>query len=92
MNLDLLKHIDLPGFLGRHYGLRVNGNGAALCPFHYQWEALPDEGAREIITSAVDEYIDTDLIREADEEAEAFAKEWESKLEAVLDKIEQEQT
>jgi RecA/RadA recombinase len=34
MNLDLLKHIDLPGFLGRHYGLRVNGNGAALCPFH----------------------------------------------------------
>jgi len=34
MNLDLLKQVDLPAFLGRHYGIKVNGNGAALCPFH----------------------------------------------------------
>ena len=34
MNLDLLKQIDLAGFLELHYGIRVASNGAALCPFH----------------------------------------------------------
>jgi hypothetical protein len=34
MNLDLLKTIDLAGFIDRHYGIRTNGHGAALCPFH----------------------------------------------------------
>ena len=58
----------------------------------YQWEALPDEGAKEIITTAMEKYVDPDLINEVDEEAEEFAKEWEAKLEAVLDKFEQEKT
>ena len=34
MNLDQLKAIDLAGFLYRHYGLRANGSGLVLCPFH----------------------------------------------------------
>ena len=34
IELDRLKALDLPGFLERHYGIRVNGNGAAVCPFH----------------------------------------------------------
>lgn len=34
MNLDQFKAIDLQGFLFRHYGLRTNGGGVALCPFH----------------------------------------------------------
>ena len=33
-DLDALKRIDLPGFLSRHYGLKANGRGMALCPFH----------------------------------------------------------
>lgn len=53
----------------------------------YQWEALPDEGAEEIITSAVDEYIDKHIIDEADAEAEAFAEEWREKLEKAIDKL-----
>jgi hypothetical protein len=34
MNLDLLKAIDLAGFLGRHYGIAVDSSGGARCPFH----------------------------------------------------------
>jgi KaiC/GvpD/RAD55 family RecA-like ATPase len=34
MNLEIIKRIDLPGFLGRHYGVTVGPNGAARCPFH----------------------------------------------------------
>jgi len=34
MNLDILKQIDLAGFLGRRYDIHVASNGAALCPFH----------------------------------------------------------
>ncbi|HOW86908.1 MAG TPA: AAA family ATPase [Candidatus Aminicenantes bacterium] len=33
-DLDLLKRVDLPGFVSRHYGLRISNSGAALCPFH----------------------------------------------------------
>lgn len=33
-NLDVIKQIDLAGFLGRHYGIQVGSNGGALCPFH----------------------------------------------------------
>jgi hypothetical protein len=34
IDLAVLKEIDLAGFLTRHYGIRTNGNGSALCPFH----------------------------------------------------------
>lgn len=34
IKFDHLKAIDLPRFLEQHYGIRVNGNGAARCPFH----------------------------------------------------------
>ena len=37
-DLDRLKSIDLAGFLSRHYGIVVNGRGAALCPFHEDGE------------------------------------------------------
>jgi len=53
----------------------------------YQWEALPDDGAREIITAAVERYIDMDLIDEADEDAEEFREKWEGGLNAALNKI-----
>jgi hypothetical protein len=33
-DLNAIKQIDLAGFLGRHYGVHVASNGAALCPFH----------------------------------------------------------
>lgn len=52
----------------------------------YQWEALPDEAAREIITSAVERYIDRYLIEEAESKAKEFEDEWTSKLEAALNK------
>jgi hypothetical protein len=55
----------------------------------YQWEAIPDEGARQIITSAVETYIDPELIDEADDEATAFSDEWRDKLEAAIDTLEQ---
>jgi len=34
INLGELKAIDLTAFLYRHYGLRANGSGLVLCPFH----------------------------------------------------------
>jgi len=58
----------------------------------HQWVALGDAAAREIIAAAMNLYIDTGLIDEADEEADDFAKEWEAKLESILDKFEQEET
>lgn len=39
----------------------------------YQWEALDDTTAGELITSAVSRYVDDDMIAEVDEESEAFA-------------------
>ena len=56
----------------------------------YQWEALPDDAAREIITAAVDEYIDTDLILEARTDAQKFAEGWREKLEIAFDAIKNE--
>jgi hypothetical protein len=50
----------------------------------YQWEALPDEGASEIITMAVRKYIDPDLIEEADEAAREFAEAWRKRIEKIL--------
>jgi len=53
----------------------------------YQWEALPDEGAREIITSAVESYIDPRMVDEAAADADAFRDEWRGKLAEAFDKL-----
>jgi hypothetical protein len=68
-----------------HYGIPENFEKKG-----YQWEALPDEGAKEIITSAIERHIDLDLINEAEEDAEAFAENWKTKLESALDGLEDE--
>ena len=54
----------------------------------YQWEALPDKGAREIITKAVGKYIDTDVIEETNETAEAFQEKWQEKIDKLFDELE----
>ena len=59
-------------------------------PGQYQWEALSDEGAEEIITSAVERYIEPDLIDEAEEDAKEFQEKWEGKLGNALDKLGEE--
>jgi len=45
-NLDTLKAIDLPSFLGRHYGIAVDSHGSARCPFH-------DDGTPSLSVSQV---------------------------------------
>ena len=53
----------------------------------YQWEALDDAAAEEIITTAVEKYIDVDLIDEADEEAEAASDKCAEAVERVLESM-----
>ena len=53
----------------------------------YQWVALEDPAAGEIITSTVAQHIDMNLVDEADEEAEEFAETWREKLENILKKM-----
>lgn len=53
----------------------------------YQWEALPDDAARQIITAAIEEYLDADIIEAVkDEEAEIYA-DWSSKIEEIADEL-----
>ena len=44
-------------------------------PGEYQWEALPDEGAKDIIEAAIDPYVRHDAFEEA-EASEADAEAW----------------
>ena len=44
-------------------------------PGQFQWEALPDEGAREIITTAIDPYVRHDAFEQV-ETLEGEAEEW----------------
>lgn len=37
-------------------------------PGAYQWEALPDDAANQLISTAFEEYVDTDLMHEREEE------------------------
>jgi hypothetical protein len=53
----------------------------------YQWEALDDAAAAEIITDAVGKYIDIDLIDEADAEAEEVAEKCDKIIEEILGKM-----
>lgn len=52
----------------------------------FQWEALSDKAAGEIIRKAVRKYIDPDLIEEADEAAREFAEAWRKRIEKILKK------
>jgi hypothetical protein len=38
-------------------------------PGEYQWEALPDDAAREMIIGAVGRYVDADIIDEVERES-----------------------
>jgi hypothetical protein len=42
----------------------------------YQWEALSDQDAGEIIRESVESHLDTELIEEAQAEAKSAAEEW----------------
>lgn len=53
----------------------------------YQWEALPDKAAGEIITQSIEQYIDSDLIEEVNEEAQEFGESWRSRLEDILEEL-----
>lgn len=54
-------------------------------PGDYQWEALTDQQAGDIITEAVSRYIDVDLVTKAATEAEEMADELEEKLRPVIE-------
>lgn len=46
----------------------------------YQWEALTDKAAGEIIMQSIEKYINLDLIDEANEEAAAVSEEWSDRI------------
>lgn len=50
----------------------------------FQWEALDDAAAGEIIISSVSRYIDLSIVNEAVDQSIAFSDEWQDKLEAAL--------
>lgn len=51
----------------------------------YQWEALTDPQAREIIEGALDQYnIDVDLIRAREEEGQRVTAEWREKIRGAM--------
>ncbi len=49
-------------------------------PGQYQWEALTDDQAREIIEAMVDKYIDSEAVERVEEEAREQAKELAEKI------------
>ncbi len=59
-------------------------------PGEYQWEALSDEAAREIITQAVSQYIDVDVIDKVNEETAALEEEWKDKISEAIQHLIQE--
>lgn len=56
-------------------------------PGKWQWEALTDEQAREIITHGVQEYIDEDLIDKAEEKGREQAEELSLRIQNALKDI-----
>lgn len=54
-------------------------------PGHYQWEALTDPQAREIISQAMAHNgVDTELIKAKIEEGERITKEWQEKIKRLM--------
>ena len=53
-------------------------------PGQYQWEALTDEQAKEIIHVAMDAFVDQKLIETKREESERVTKEWRKKIRVAI--------
>lgn len=56
-------------------------------PGKYQWEALTDEQAREIISAAIGEWIDEDVIDEASALAEELEDKWYPRVREALEAV-----
>ncbi len=56
-------------------------------PGQYQWAALPDAGAKEIIQTSVAEYLDVDLIDEVEAESDDLIATWDEKIRDLLEDI-----
>jgi len=53
----------------------------------YQWEALSDEAAGEIITDAIKKYISIDVINETNRKARHVSRKLEDKVDRIIEKI-----
>jgi hypothetical protein len=54
-------------------------------PGEYQWEALPDEAAAQIIRNCVSHHVDQELIDEINDEAQKQEDIWTAKVEKALE-------
>lgn len=61
-------------------------------PDQYQWEALSDEQAEEIITEAVGEYINQSVIDDCSNKIEEVKEEWIEKVQKALKKLVRKET
>lgn len=52
-------------------------------PKQYQWEALEDEDAAEIITNALNEYVDLDAIKEIEELEKRIQTKWREQVKEI---------
>lgn len=52
----------------------------------YQWEALSDEAASEIIKESIDKYIDSEVIKETEKETAEQEEYWSKIIEGVVNK------
>lgn len=59
-------------------------------PGSYQWEALDDAAAAEIITAALAENLDLSLMDKAAEEAAEFKAKWDGRLAEALEVLDEE--
>ena len=72
---------------------RYNVPESPFKPGEFQWEALSDEGAREIMTRSIERYIDASLIDEFRSEAMEEEKEWREKIyETIKALVEEEKS
>lgn len=56
----------------------------------FQWEALSDAAAKEIITTAFKKYIDEDVIKKVRARAKEVQAEWDEKISPIIDELEEE--
>ena len=56
-------------------------------PGKYQWEALTDEQAREIISTAIGEWIEEDVIDETSALAEELEDKWYPRVQEALEAV-----
>lgn len=52
-------------------------------PGQYQWEALDDEAAKQIIITALDDYLDIDAIKEVEYEERKATEKWREMLDQI---------